>query len=234
MPRTAVRLLLITALIATLPGHAEGRSGAVGIVRGAEALYVREGPGTEFNAFDSLPKGTEVEVESVEGSWVAIRTPAGRTGYVHKTFLELPGGADEASQETPRVESTSRAAAAETGQALEVEALAVESTPRVEPPERSPTPADAPPPTLMGSDGNGRDELLVDVKRILRLTEEMHEELAGRSPADAPGAPMNDGTQAPGVASTLALSGIGLLFGFLLGSVYGRRQERNRRSRVRF
>lgn len=32
----------------------------------------------------------------------------------------------------------------------------------------------------------------------------------------------------------LALAGVGLLLGFVIGVVYGQRQERNRRSRVRF
>jgi len=33
---------------------------------------------------------------------------------------------------------------------------------------------------------------------------------------------------------SLAFAGVGALIGFLFGAVYGRRQERNRRSRVRF
>ena len=33
---------------------------------------------------------------------------------------------------------------------------------------------------------------------------------------------------------SLAMAGVGVVIGFLLGAAYGRRQERNRRSRVRF
>jgi len=236
MPRTAIRLCLLTVLIAALPGLVSGREGAVGVVRGAEALYVREGPGTEYTAFDSLPKGTEVEVQGIEGSWVAIRTPAGRTGYLHSTFLELRGNADVVQPEPQRAEATSRAEAAEADAA--VEPLAVENPARDQPSENAPTPTVADSPqkeSTKENAGDGRDELLGDVKRILRLTEELHEELAGQPRVAASPPPvMNGSTRAPGVASTLALSGIGLLFGFLMGSVYGRRQERNRRSRVRF
>jgi Na+/glutamate symporter len=36
------------------------------------------------------------------------------------------------------------------------------------------------------------------------------------------------------IGPSLALAGVGLVIGFLLGTVYGQRLERHRRSRVRF
>jgi len=36
------------------------------------------------------------------------------------------------------------------------------------------------------------------------------------------------------IGPSLALAGVGLVLGFILGAAYGQRQERNRRSRVRF
>jgi hypothetical protein len=36
------------------------------------------------------------------------------------------------------------------------------------------------------------------------------------------------------VGPSLALAGVGLVVGFLIGTFYGARQERNRRTRVRF
>jgi hypothetical protein len=98
----------------------------------------------------------------------------------------------------------------------------------------APTPRVVPPAAAEPPPGT-KDELLWDVKRILRLTEEMHGEMSKRPVTGAnAAAAMEDSARAPGVASTLALIGIGILFGFILGSLYGRRVERNRRTRVRF
>jgi len=36
------------------------------------------------------------------------------------------------------------------------------------------------------------------------------------------------------IGPSLALAGVGVVIGFLVGAAYGRRQERNRRTRVRF
>jgi len=36
------------------------------------------------------------------------------------------------------------------------------------------------------------------------------------------------------IGPSLALAGVGLVLGFLIGAAYGQRQERNRRTRVRF
>ena len=74
---------------------------------------------------------------------------------------------------------------------------------------------------------SGSDE--ADLRRVLRLTEEMHREVVGRHTSAQTGS-----SDAPGVATTLALTGAGLVIGFLIGTVSGRYQERNRRNRVRF
>jgi uncharacterized protein YraI len=227
---------LLTALIAALSAPAYGREGTIGIVRGAEALYVREGPGTEYTAFETLLKGAEVQVERVEGSWAAIHTPSGRTGWVHATFLELQGTptageatASQAGQDTTRGAVAPTPAAAEPP--ADENAVVAQAPPSSDPAARVDAPPAAAP--IAGGGGDAKDELLWDVKRILRLTEELHGRFAKRTDIDEGSRAMED-SRAPGVASTLALSGIGMLFGFILGSLYGRRLERNRRTRVRF
>jgi hypothetical protein len=223
---------LVTALIAVLSAPAYGVGGTIGTVRGAEALYVREGPGTEFKAFETLLKGAEVEVQKVEGSWAEVRTASGRTGYVHATFLELrgptPSPAPAQHQGPPA--AAPAAAQADANPSLVQDAAPVQPTPVAPTPaSRVDSPAAAEPPA------GSKDELLWDVRRILRLTEEMHGEVSKRPGIGTSSAPaMEESAEAPGVASTLALIGIGILFGFILGSLYGRRVERNRRTRVRF
>jgi hypothetical protein len=228
---------LLTALIAAFPGHANGREGTIGTVRGAEALYVREGPGTEYAAFDTLLKGVEVEVEAVEGSWATVRTAAGRRGYVHATFLELRGDPSPGGQQNEAADAqAARAAAAQPAEAAEPPAERDSPSgqaPAGSEPLRADSPVAAAP--LAASGAAAEDELLTDVKRILRLTEELHGQFAKRSVGDGGSAQTMEGSpRAPGVASTLALSGIGILFGFIVGSLYGRHLERNRRTRVRF
>jgi pyruvate/2-oxoglutarate dehydrogenase complex dihydrolipoamide acyltransferase (E2) component len=218
---------LITALLALLPSYSAGRERVSGVVRGAEALYVREGPGTEYTPFDSLPKGTEVEVQSVQGSWVEVRTADGRSGYVHAAFLRLSG--DAAALEGGRAETAPAPSAA----TVPAAANAAEVQAQVEP---TPTPAAAhPAAAALPAVADGGEELRTDVKRILRLTEELRDRMGeARGSEGVPPPALDASERALGVASTLALSGIGLLCGFIVGSFYGRRQERNRRTRVRF
>jgi uncharacterized protein YraI len=74
------------------------------------------------------------------------------------------------------------------------------------------------------------EDVRSELRRVLRLTEDVHREVVGRGRGMGPqGVP-----DAPGVPTTLALAGAALVVGFLIGTAYGRRQERNRRTRVRF
>jgi hypothetical protein len=87
--------------------------------------------------------------------------------------------------------------------------------------------------TPTAAQGGAADDVRSDVQRVLRLTEEIHRQVTvdNARGSDARRGGVDD---APGVASTLALAGAGVLVGFVLGAAYGRRQERNRRTRVRF
>jgi hypothetical protein len=54
-------------------------------------------------------------------------------------------------------------------------------------------------------------------------------------PAAVPPVPaMVEPPAALDVGPSLALAGVGMVVGFLVGTFYGQRQERNRRTRVRF
>ncbi len=88
MYRIAVLLVLSVAFCA---GALHAADTTPAIVTGAELLYVRRGPGTNFPAFATIDRGERVEVEGLEGVWAQVRLASGQTGYVHSTFLSFPG-----------------------------------------------------------------------------------------------------------------------------------------------
>jgi hypothetical protein len=138
---------------------------------------------------------------------------------VAEPVVAAPAAATAARRQAPRT-PTSEPAAPPTATGTPTEPVRAEA-PQA-PPPKAPIPrvADRTP-------SSDSDE--ADLQRVLRLTEEMHREVVGRH--SGPPAATSD---APGVASTLALTGAGLVIGFLIGTVSGRYQERNRRNRVRF
>lgn len=216
---------------------AYGAERVTGVVRGAEAVYIRRGPGTEYPAFATLLRGAEVEVQGITGAWAAVRTASGERGYVHIAFLELPGGATVPRLTPPETQaaiSPSPTAPAAGGSAPAPEGN-VPARPQEEIAAQHPQLAKpSPPPAGRAEAGPPADDLRADMQRLLHLTEEVHrhvvQQRAQVPPAEVPVA----ASDAPGVASTLALAGAGLLVGFLIGTVYGRRQERGQRTRVRF
>ena len=66
------------------------------------------------------------------------------------------------------------------------------------------------------------------------MTEEIRRELRVRPTAGGQRVSAGPLTRPPEMGPALALAGAGLVLGLLLGSAFGRRQERNRRTRVRF
>jgi Bacterial SH3 domain len=234
--RACLTLLLLMSAVAPLRG-----ADATGRVKGVEALNVRRGPGTQHPAFATVQRGAELEVLGLDGSWVKVRLPSGETGYVHIGYLELPAGVS-----IPRIEATPEAAqtaaanptatATPAGEATPVDSLAALQAENAELRARlaalqmgTPSAGEA---TPAASPGSG--DVNADLQRLIRLTEEIRGELALRDAQKTPAAPPIDATEPPGQAATLALAGAGLVFGFVLGTAYGRRQERNRRTRVRF
>lgn len=247
MRRSVTRFLLFLALLAVAAVEARAAEPVTAVVHGAPALHLRRGPGTEHPAFATLLKGTEVQVEGVIGSWVRVRTTSGETGYVHSYFLEYPPGTQlaelepiertEQEDDTPVTGSEEPTAPAEPAPTAEVEAEA-EREKQLEAEAASlREPLAAPPPTGPGQTSETERtpaNLKADLERLLDLTEKLHEELAVQPEAKARRDPAFSFTEPPGVGPALALAGAGLLLGFMLGTFYGRRQERNRRTRVRF
>lgn len=236
--------------VTLLAGAVTGASGQgnTAVVTGAERVFVRRGPGTEFPPFATLTDGSTVEVQEMQGEWSRVRTASGQVGYVHSNFLALPSEASSAATaEVPRVHPTAAPTARPTARtdsgalnaateknkaleaqvaALQEELTALKSRPAA-PPEPAPTAASA-----------ESDALRAELKRLTAAVEGLKQhEGAGAPPIEAPAAPGVAPSEPPerGVASTaLLLGAVGLLIGWLLGAAYGRNQERGRRSRIRF
>ena len=226
----SVAVVVAVALLATLGAAARGEPPAVAVVRGAELVYLRRGPGTSHQAFRTVARGTEVTVETIEGSWARIRTAEGETGYVNSSFLEIESGAVPAdSTEEPTREPALEAAAA----ALPSPTPQASADARAKPVEEARASANSDPRTSAAPSESGGD-VRADVRRLLALTEEMHRQVVGERALPIPAPYSGTSREAPGAASTLALTGAGLVVGFLIGTGYGRYQERNRRNRVRF
>jgi hypothetical protein len=200
------------------------------MIRGAASLNVRSGPGREYPSFATLKEGSKVEVEATEGSWVRIRTPAGEAGYVHKAFV-VPLEAEETSQPPAAGRGVTPPGNVATGPGAktseEGSAVAGES-----------------------EDQAQREDVLAGQRRIERLIEDVREDVKQLAdlvqqkeshpgtarPTPTP-TPLVVGATPAGAAengSLLGLSIMGLVAGFVLGTIYGRRQERGRRTRVRF
>lgn len=237
MLATVLRCALAGLLIAALdaPARAGGKKATV---RGAEAVNVRDSPSPDSPAFVALTRGRTVTVEQVIGAWALVTLDSGRKGYVKAVFLELPAGV----------------------QVVAAPAGPPALTPAPAPPSPLPTDTAANAPEAHAD--ARRDLLEREVAqlrdRLAALESAVVPTPMGATPAGRPGAevaPTEEATAgqsehtlaaAPLLPSipqppepqefgpSLALAGVGLVIGFLLGAAYGRRQERNRRSRVRF
>jgi N-acetylmuramoyl-L-alanine amidase/SH3-like domain-containing protein len=63
-------------------------------------LNLRSGAGTTFSILLTIPSGTELTIESVEGSWAKV-SYGGKTGYVSVDYLQAVTVTDPVSPETP-------------------------------------------------------------------------------------------------------------------------------------
>jgi hypothetical protein len=213
-------------------------------VRGADAVNVRHAPSPDSASFAILSRGASVKVQRVEDGWALVTLGSGREGYVKAAFLDLPAGI-----EVVAVQPTAPAAAPTPSPAELGGELAV-----------SPAPAATPEARAEGDRGDGLERQVAQLRdRLAALESAMVTSPGSATPAARSGTGESAGkdlvaggdvsTQAAGGAllptvarapesqelgPSLALAGIGVVLGFVIGAAYGRRQERNRRSRVRF
>jgi hypothetical protein len=222
-----VQLCLGVLLLTGLPRSAAAAGSAV--IRGATTLNVRSGPGREYPSFATLTEGSTVEVQATQGSWARVRTAAGEIGYVHKAFL-VPLEPEEAAP--PAEESGSEKVSG----SEELDAVPATPVPEqaVEGEAAGERPA-APSDVLAGQQRLERlvESLRADVKQLADAVRERGS-VAISEPAATPMRVGVTAVDATDSGSLLGLSIIGLVAGFVLGAIYGRRQERGRRTRVRF
>jgi hypothetical protein len=197
----------------------------------------------------TLTKGRTVTVEKVIGPWALITLDSGRQGYVKAVFLELPARLEVVAAPTLALVLTP-APIPPTPMPTDTAA----STPALAPEAH----ADAARRDVLAREvAQLRDRLAALESAV--VTTPGGATPAGRTSAEAaPSAEVTPSDEAPlserpptlaaapllpsipqppeaqEIGPSLALAGVGLIIGFLLGAAYGRRQERNRRSRVRF
>jgi len=231
----AARFRWIVAMAALALGPQAAAAAGTATVRGADAVNVRRGPSPDSAALLSLSKGSSVTVEKVADGWALVTLSNGQRGYVKATFLDLPAGIEKVA---------APAAAAVTAQPLAAATVAIAPTSVPSTPELH---ADTQRAELLERELAQMRERLAAVESAVgtpgsvRPTpgEAYVAEAQRRSdePTHVAGALLPTAATAPDpgeIGPSLALAGVGALVGFLFGVVYGRRQERNRRSRVRF
>ena len=199
--------VLVTMELAAFAQQAE--------IAGIDKVYLRSGPSTEQPPLGVLSAGDPVTILGNEGTWTNVRTQDGKVGYVHHRYVVPLSGepANTGATAAPPVSAPAQAAV----QPISTPTAAVES--------------DELSAELAG--------LRAEVARLRQQVEERKQQ-AGEVPpaalATAPAAP-NEAPAAPsareqGVA-VLAVAGLSLLVGWLLGSAFSRRRSRSHRPRLR-
>jgi SH3-like domain-containing protein len=237
----------LTLCVALPSARAEGNTF---VITGAERVLVRRGPGAAFPPFVTLTRGSTVEVREMRGEWARIVTAKGQTGYVNSTFLALPNErpkehaaaaaptptapAVAAPATTPMAELAALRAAAEHNKDLEAQVRGLQQE-VVELKTRAEA-THVPAPTTAAACGGG-DHVPAELTRLSTAVEGLQRRLEARPAADAP-ASSGDGAGDGGPhilsPSAIFLGMVGVVAGWVLGISYGRKQERGRRSRIRF
>ena len=222
----SIRLLaLLLAILLVVAAQATAAETTPAIVAGAELVYVRRGPGINFQAFATIARGQPVEVERLEGTWAFVRLPSGQTGYVHSTYLSFPGESRAAvlvmATPTPATTAEPEAAATANPATAQPSNTAAEVGPAAEEP-----PAPAPPAPNVDVAAL-HDEIKQLTVTVNGLQKQLKEEQAAAGPHDGEHLWLSP-------TSVTLLVAMALLIGWLAGGAYGRQSERSRRSRIRF
>ena len=178
-----------------------------GVVEGAAALNVRQGPGASNPSIGMLRRGDRVRVQEIVGKWARVSSGE-LNGYVHSAFIRMDIETEPAPVPPDAAPTPTAMPASEsdhTGEATEAAA--------------APEPAGFP------------IEVREDIRRILALSEELQKDLETMRSRPTPAAPKQE--EGISVQSGIGLLGLGAVIGFFVGMILGRQQERGSRSRVR-
>lgn len=63
--------------------------GKKGNIKGEDYVNLRSGPDLNHPSKTVLRKGDVVTIAAEEGSWYLVKTPDGKKGYVHKSYVHL-------------------------------------------------------------------------------------------------------------------------------------------------
>jgi uncharacterized protein YraI len=238
---------LCLALVQTVRPTAAGAQGNTAVVTGAEHVFIRRGPGTEFPPFANLSEGTKVEIQEMRGEWARVLTASGQSGYVRSNFLALPAeqhaSPGAVTSPTPRSRATSptvgptqravtpqRAPDHASSPTPENRHVQEEPTPSKSETEQVPTPLPS-----AGPSASELEKLRADLVRLNAAAEQLQRRLDVDAPKDGAiplaVSPVEGGSMF--ISTGILLGAIGLCIGWLLGNAYGRRRERGRRPRVR-
>jgi hypothetical protein len=216
-----------------------GAQGSPAVVTGAERLVVRRGPGKGYRPVATLSRGSTVDVQEIRGEWARIVTEQGEKGYVKSTFLVLPTdkqrrGGSPAVATVPAAAATApasdSAALQERNKALEaeVDSLRQELADSQNRREPTPMPAANPAPPIP-------EQWHAELARLTTAVEGLQRRIDARAAGDdaVPITPMDGGGHTVSAMSML-FGMIGILVGWLIGGTFGRKQDRGRRTRIRF
>jgi len=229
-------LLFATALALFGAGRAEARPATV---TGADRVFVRRGPSVGFQAFATVERGERVDIQGVSGDWALVKTASDEQGYMSGLYLTYLDGTSVAGSSAPPTATVAAippvpTPAAAVGGAPPEPDLAQQNatlTAKVKSLEQEiqslrsattrPTPA-----------ADDLVALRAEVRRLADTTDAL------RSRLDAPGAgsvPLAfTGVEQWSTPTVVVIGAVALLLGWLIGGALAHREERNKRTRIRF